>query len=380
MASNAAYRKQRSGYMSVVPQNPTATPLIGGRKPLFLHTARPSIGNVPHFLKATFLPGRGMNLLQVRAFVPGLGEIDVLRSPSLEDAAEQLNGGPDDFMGVHSFRFGGAILLPFANRIRGRPLPGGCAIETKILDRDIRLPADWHGKHPGAEKCAMHGLILASKFDIAEIADDHVIATLDAGNFDNYWLSTTHIQIEAMLRATAIELSVRARNTGDSLLPAGIGWHPYFSLPSGKREQARLHLPARKRAIVNNYDDVFPTGQIEPVAGTPYDFTAADGAPLGERYFDDSFVDLEKTADRYTQVEIFDPEAHYGVRLIALSPEVRALQVYSPPGQPFVVVEPQFNLADPFSPVWSKDVNTGMVILTPGQEVTWAVRVELFTM
>ena len=75
-------------------------------------------------------------------------------------------------------------------------------------------------------------------------------------------------------------------------------------------------------------------------------------------------------------MEIFDPEAHYGVRLTALSPEVRALQVYSPLDQPFVVIEPQFNWADPFSPVWPKDVNTGMVILTPGQEVTWAVRVE----
>ena len=63
-------------------------------------------------------------------------------------------------MGVHSFRFGGAILLPFANRIRGRLLPDGGAIETKVLDKDIRLPADWHGKRPGAEKCAMHGLIL----------------------------------------------------------------------------------------------------------------------------------------------------------------------------------------------------------------------------
>lgn len=321
-----------------------------------------------------------MNLLRLRALVPGLGEVDVLHSPSLQEAAEQLNGTDGDFMGVHSFRFGGAILLPFANRIRGKLQPDGRAIETKILHRDVRLPADWSGKHPGAEKCSMHGLILASKMTIAEMSDDHVIATLDAGDFDHHWLSDTQVQVKGKLRSSAFELSVTARNTGDSLLPVGIGWHPYFSLPSRNREQARLHLPARKRALVNNYDDVFPTGQIEPVAGTPYDFTAADGAALGERYFDDSFLDLEKTADGYTRVEIFDPQAHYGVRLTALSPEMRALQVYSPPGQTFVVVEQQFNLADPFSSVWPKDVNTGMVILEPGHDVTWAVRLELFTM
>ena len=381
MAQNTANRKQCPRHMSVVPQNPNATPLIGGREPVFLRTAGgSSVWDSPHFLKATLLPGRGMNLFQARAFFPGLGEIDVLRSPSLQGASEQLNGGADDFMGVHSFRFGGAILLPFANRIRGRLLPDGCTIETNVLGHDIRLPADWHGKNPGAEKCAMHGLILASKMAVAEVSDNHLTATLDAGGFDNHWLSTTHVQVKARLYDTAIELSVMARNTGHSLLPVGIGWHPYFSLPSGKREQARLHLPARKRALVNNYDDVFPTGQIEPVAGTPYDFTAADGAALGEQYFDDSFVDLEKAADGYTTVEIFDPDIHYGVRLTALSPEVQALQVYSPRDQSFVVVEPQFNWADPFSPVWPQHVNTGMAILAPGQEVTWAVRVELFTM
>jgi galactose mutarotase-like enzyme len=356
-------------------------PLIGGRAPLFLRaTDESSDRDLPRFLHGTVLPGRGMNLLQIRAFVPGLGEIDVLRSPSLDEAAEQLNGGPGDFMGVHSFRFGGAILLPFANRIRGRLVPGTREIETRILDRDVRLPADWQGKNPGAEKCAMHGLILASKMDIAQVSGDYVRATLDAGDFNRYWLSETRIQIEIRLHSTAVEMRVSARNTGTSLLPVGIGWHPYFALPSGKREQARLHLPARTRALVNNYDDVFPTGRIESVAGTPYDFTAPDGAPLGQQYLDDSFVDLAKAANGHTEAEIFDPAARYGVRLTALSSDVRALQVYSPPGQPFVVVEPQFNWSDPFSSVWPRDLDTGMVILAPGQEVTWGVRVELFTM
>lgn len=363
--------------MSVVTHDSTP-PLIGGREPVFLRTAESSGGKDPQFLEATFFPGRGMNLFQIRAFVPRLGEIDVLRSPSLQNAADQLNG--DDFMGVHSFRFGGAILLPFANRIRGHLLSEDGAIETKILGQSIRLPADWHGKKPGAEKCAIHGLILASKFDIVELSGDHVTATLDAGNFNNHWLSATHIRVEGKLQSTVLELSVTARNTGDSLLPVGIGWHPYFSIPSENREKARLHVPARKRVLVNNYDDVFPTGQVQTVEGTPYDFTAPDGAALGRHYFDDSFVDLQKTAEGYTQTELFDPEAHYGVRLTAIPPQVQALQVYCPLDQPFVAIEPQFNWTDPFSPIWSKDVNTGMVILQPGQEVTWAVRLELFTM
>src|SRR4051794_37002460 len=111
MARYTADRKQCPEYMSVVAQSHTATPLVGGREPLFLRTAGGSSSGInPHFLEATFLPGRDMNLLPARAFIPGWGEVKVFRSPSLHQAVAQLNGGPDDFMGVHAFRFGGAIL------------------------------------------------------------------------------------------------------------------------------------------------------------------------------------------------------------------------------------------------------------------------------
>jgi aldose 1-epimerase len=351
---------------------------IGGQPPVFLHRAMSGDGKQPEFLQATILPGRGMNVFQAHAWFPGLGEIDLLASPTIEEAQKQLSGGPDDFMGVHSFRFGGALLLPFANRIRGELMPDGCTIRTKILDRDVLLPADWHGSHPGAEKCAMHGLILAAGMDVTHASAQHIKATLNAGNFERHWLSHTTVTVEARLGATSMEFSARAFNAGTELLPVGIGWHPYFAVPSKQREQVRLHLPACRRALVNNYDDVFPTGQLEPVAGTPYDFTGDGGAPLGSRYFDDSFVDLQKTAQGHTVVEILDPAARYGVRLTALSPHVRALQVYSRPENAFVVVEPQFNWADPFSSVWAPGLDTGMVVLAPGQQVNWAVRWELF--
>jgi len=351
---------------------------IGGQLPVWLHRERSGSGKEPEFLNLTLLPGRGMNFFQAQAWFPGLGKIDLLASPSIDEAQTQLSGGPDDFMGVHSFRFGGALLLPFANRIRGELMPDGCTIRTKILDRDVLLPADWHGSRPGAEKCALHGLILAAGLHLTHVNTDYVKATLNAGDFDGHWLSKTTVTVEARLRSESVEFSATASNSGNELLPVGIGWHPYFALPSKQRERARLHLPAYARALVNNYDDVFPTGQLQPVAGTPYDFTGKDGAPLGSRYFDDSFVQLQKTPQGHTVVEILDPATHYGVRLNALSPHVRALQVYSRPDHAFVVVEPQFNWADPFSSVWAPGLNTGMVVLSPGEQVTWAVRCELF--
>src|SRR4051812_7118528 len=227
---------------------------IGGQAPVSLHREMSGSGKEPEFLEVTLLPGRGMNFFQARAWFPGLGEIDLLASPTLEEAQKQLRGGPDDFVGVHSFRFGGALLLPFANRIRGKLMPDGCTIRTKILDRDVLLPADWRGSHPAADKCAIHGLILAAGMELMDVTSDHVKATLNAGDFDGHWLSETSITVEARLRAKSVEFSAAAFNAGTELLPVGIGWHPYFAVPSKQREQVRLHIPAYQRALVNNYD------------------------------------------------------------------------------------------------------------------------------
>ena len=66
------------------------------------------------------------------------------------------------------------------------------------------------------------------------------------------------------------------------------------------------------------------------------------------------------------------------MRLTALSRHVTAaVQLYAPPDKAFAVIEPQFNWADPCSDVWPADVNTGMVVLRPDDDITWAVRWEL---
>jgi galactose mutarotase-like enzyme len=308
----------------------------------------------PRFVSMTWRPEQGMRMLQAVADLPGIGETELLTDET----------------------FGGALLIPFANRIRGCLQPDG-TIATRVLGRDIRLPANWRGKRPGAERCAMHGLVLDSTFTLLEQSTYRVIAALDAGGFGGHWLSRASIRVEAVMWATSIGIVVDVRNCGDDVLPVGIGWHPYFRIPSGRRDQVRVHLPARQRALVNNYDDVFPTGTLAPVRGTPYDFSAPDGAPLGSQYFDDCFVGLVKTPAGETRIDVRDDASGYHMRLTALSPEVHAVQMYAPSDKPFVVLEPQFNLADPFGGVWASNVDTGMKTLQPGDEARWAVRWEI---
>ena len=123
---------------------------------------------------------------------------------------------------------------------------------------------------------------------------------------------------------------------------------------------------------------MLPTGQIEEVKGTGYDFTAPGGKELGMQFLDDTFTALQRQSDGSAAVEITDPAANYGLRVIALAPAIKAIQVYAPLGKNFVAVEPQFNLVDPYNKIWGKR-DTGMVHLQPGQAVSWRVRLELFT-
>jgi aldose 1-epimerase len=200
-----------------------------------------------------------------------------------------------------------------------------------------------------------------------------------AEDFGVGWPSSTDLHIRWVLRPDALSLQVTARNVGDEDVPIGIGWHPYFALPSGRREQARMRVPARSHVVVNDYDEVLPTGEIRPVQGTRFDFRAPQGAPLGEAYLDDCFVDIDKTAAGETVCEVFDPPSQHALRVRASSPEVSAIQTFTRPDRPFVVIEPQFNWADPFGAEWGAAHDTGMVLLKPQHSVDYCVQLELFT-
>jgi galactose mutarotase-like enzyme len=350
-------------------------PQIGGAPAVRIRAADLPSGG-PAITEAVVLPGRGMMLLQARLRLPSGAEVDALHAPPLDQAAAELSGGPDDYAGNRSFAFGGALLIPYANRIRGRAIEGSREIETQIDGRPARLPRNWGGRAPGAEQYAMHGLILDADVPF-EAEADRVRGRLSAGDFGGRWPGAVDLDFEYRLAAGGLLLRVDARNVGAEPLPLGIGWHPYFQLPSGAREQARLRLPAAARTEVNDYDEVLPTGRLLPTAGTPYDFGGPGGATLGDLYLDDCFTQLQREAGE-VRVEVVDPAAGVGLRLSSPTPEVQAVQVFAPPNSPFVVVEPQFNLAEPYADIWPPGTDTGMARIAPGGQLTYEVRLEAF--
>ena len=364
------------------PQKKTSPAISIGDEPIVV-LKRPPVADRSRaqFLEATILPGRGMTVLQIKAYLPGQGEIDLLNAPPLPEA-KQLLDKEDDGFGNEIFKIGGAILLPFANRIRGALAPDGKTITATVAGKTVRLPANWSGPEPGAEKCAIHGLLRRAQFENVITRkgsdDSSVDAIYHAQNFDDHWLSDTDVEVQTTLSHDAFSMTVTATNVGVKPLPMGIGWHPYFLLPGGDRAQVRLHIPSETRALINNYNDTFTTGQRASGKGTDYDFSAPQGRPLGSQYLDDNFSNLLRNNQGKTVTELIDPAAKYGLRLITLSPQIKSIQIYAPTQKNFIAIEPQFNLPDPYNQNWG-GADTGMVLLQPGQSVSWRVRLELFT-
>jgi galactose mutarotase-like enzyme len=351
---------------------------IGGEKIVTL-TRKPISTTKPEFTSVTLAPGRGMELLQVTANFPGKGNVDVLASPDLASIKKMLDVD-DDANGDFGYRLGAAFLVPYPNRIRGKLYADGKTLTTEWQGHTITLPANNIGTKPGAERHAMHGLILKSKAEEVSVdkvpGGEEVSGVINAGDFGGHWLSKTQLVITIRLTAEAVDATVVAHNVGTEPEPMAIGWHPYLNLPSGDRSQARVRIPGSKLSEVDGYDNVFPTGKLLPVKGTRYDLQSAGGAPLGTNMFDDNWSQLIWENHAVT-VQVLDPAAHYGVDIEGLSPEINTIQMYAPPTKQFVAVEHQYNFADPFGQEWGR-MDTGMVTLKPGQGTRWHVRLHVF--
>ena len=362
--------------------NDTETPQPGGLAPMVLERSQHPEAFLPEFLSVTLLPGRGMNVLQITAFLPGKGVVPLLAAPGLADAAKAMTGTGDDAGGQASLTQGAAIEVPWAGRVTGAAMPGGVSIAANWRGRSLTLPANWAA---GPAQGADGGLLLRSRASEAEpsvMPDGGVAdASFDAGNFNGHWASQTTVKTTAVLSARTVDLTVTARNTGTEPEPMGIGWRPRFALPGGDRAQVRLRLPSSARVELKDAQSGLPGGHVVPVEGTAFDFSKLDGVALGSVSLDDLYVLLKSgPLSSGPEVELRDPAANYGLRLTALTPSIKAMRVVAPAGAAYVSIDPQTNYDDPFGHAWGKDQDTGMVVLQPNQSMEWKVRLEIFAL
>ena len=351
--------------------------LVGGMAPVVLHRVAKGDGKHREFTSVTLLPGRGLNLFQVTARLPGRGETELLRSPSVDEAARVLNGQGEDAFGNLNHSFGGAFLIPFTSRLGGELSSDKKTVQVAWRDKHWNVPNDYLGHY------AVHGLVNMMKAEdirIRKTPDGETLtAVIHAGDFGGYWLSKTDLHYTVALTADAVDVSIRAVNVGGEDEPMGMGWHPYLKIISGNRAQARVHIPAEEYTVVDTVDGR-PTGELKPVDGTPKDYRSAQGALLPDASTSVNFSKLTRSGDTHRgslDAWLADPAANYAIRVRGLSPEMRTVHLWSAKGDVFCALEEQYNFMDALGPEW-KGMDTGMVALKPGSATTWHVKLEMF--
>ncbi len=350
----------------------------GGQAAVTLRRGPSAISGEPEFLSAMLLPGRGMNVLQITASVPGKGEVPILLSPSLADAARVLTGAGEDANGSASTSFGAAILAPWAGRLTGSPTSSSSTLESVWEGERITFPP----MHLGATISTM-GLMLdrpADNISTDTIPDGQAVtAVYHAGSFSGQWPSIMEITMRAELAERTLDLTVTEQNTGQVPTPAGVGWHPVFAL-GRDRPDVRMVIPSITKVEIDRRTGL-PTGKIVTTAGTTADLIRARGTRLDDVSFNDTYTNLQSGLLGDGPIaEIRDPGAAYGLRLIPLTASIKFMRVVAPAGDRWISIEPDTNVDDPFGHEWPNPDDTGIVNLQPGESLQWHVRLEIFSL
>lgn len=380
----AAHESGRGNYHKlrerVIPVNnqPNLASGPGGQEAIELRRSANALSGEPEFLSATLLPGRGMNLLQLTAAVPGKGEVPILLSPSLEDATRLLTGAGEDANGSVSTTFGAAILAPWAGRLTGSPTSSPSSLESVWDGERITFPPARLGS-----TLSTMGLMLDRQADSVStdtIPDGRAAtAVYHAGSFSGAWPSMMDITVRAELAGRTFDLTITEQNTGQVPEPAGIGWHPVFAL-SNNRPDVRVTIPSITKIEVDRRTNL-PTGKTVLTGGTTADLIRARGTRLDDISLNDTYTNLQAGILGDGPVaEIRDPSAGYGLRLTPLTGSIKFMRVVAPAGAQWISIEPDTNVDDPFGHEWANPDDTGLVSLQPGDSLQWHVRLEIFSL
>jgi aldose 1-epimerase len=201
--------------------------------------------------------------------------------------------GPGEWS--HSGR--GQVLAPWPNRL------GDGRYEFSGRQAQAALDEPERGN-------AIHGLVRWSPWRLEAQAQNVVVVACPVRPTPGYPFSLD-LRIEYRLGRDGLAVTTSAANPGDATLPFGLGFHPYLTVGTERVDTVVLRLPARRRLVLDARS--LPTGEVQPVAGTEYDFTG--GRSVGPTRMDTAFTGLERDADGLAWVSLDDPGSDRGVSL-----------------------------------------------------------------
>ena len=254
-------------------------------------------------------PSFGNNAFEMR-----ISDVDVLWRPfeSLEEFKANGRG-----------RGGIPFLGPWANRLD----------EQAFYANGRRFPFDMDiGNVRGATP--IHGLLMRTdRWKVIDVsADDRQSSVTSRLEFYRapLWMKQfpfAHvIDMTHRLYDGGLEVVTRVENLSADPMPLAIGFHPYFRLPDGKRDQWVVSPGARKRWLLS--DAKLPTGDTEPIERT---FTHPCAVALKDHDLDHVFSDLVRNDGGTATMSAWSGTHRVDVEV---GPSYRAAVVFAPKAAP----------------------------------------------
>ena len=237
-------------------------------------------------------------------------------------------------------------LVPFSNRVAH-----GC---LAWQGREIRLAPNLPGTdHPHT----LHGFGWLAPWQVAAASPTSARLTLSYPGGEWPWPFQAEQQFTLDSHGLTMALSVQ--NLGDSAMPAGLGFHPYFPRTAQTRYLGLHH------GEWHNTPDCLPL--------------SLDEHPVARDWWQGQPVDAHAVDTVYTEREgdlaIWWPERKLRLTLEP-SANLPFTVVYSPPGEPFFCVEPVSHMTDAFN---RADQGAQFATLAPGEVLRVSVRLSAST-
>ncbi len=210
----------------------------------------------------------------------------------------------DDYL-THAV-YAGAVAGRYANRIAGG--------RFTLDGTQYQLPCNERGRthlHGGMRGFAHRN------WDIIEADDTHVTLGLTSPDGEEGYPGILNVRCTYRLEGNDVRIELTATTNAPTII--NLATHSYFNLDGGADILGhRLTIPADHYLPVT--DDLIPTGEIAPVAGTAFDFRAAVAVGArGQRYDHNFVVSPQRVSEPRLMASLEGPAS--GTRLEVLSTE-----------------------------------------------------------
>ncbi len=233
------------------------------------------------------------------------------------------------------------LMIPYSNRIENGAFT--------FAGRTYQLAnADGH---------AIHGDTRKRRWTVIQQSEKALRCRFSSTEHDHVnWPWPFAAEATFEVRDKQLLLGARLTNLGDAAMPAGFGWHPYFSRALRREGEPVALQFALEGAYPDAHDTRIPSGPL--AALEPHQDFGREKALAPDNF-------LDSCCHGFAGGHITWPES--GVRLhLAAADNCRHLVLYNPAGKPYFAVEPVTNANNGVNLLAQGDPTCGTISLEPG--------------